>query len=194
MSEDLNQSRIMPIVEGDLPPIPPYREHERAVKRLWITCFIIAGAVFVCAGTPTFTMFALGMDPEKLVAISTSLFQIILMSYGMGFFVPAFLTSLARLRLSVHMMYESLRMGYETMKAMKEMRDEAKPLFKDMKELVTKVKPFADELTPDLVQELRGYLKDIRNRVVRDTEPLPVRRREEEPAAAATGDGDGKKS
>ena len=132
-------------------------------------------------------MFAAGMDAGKAVAVSTIVFQAILLSYGMGFFVPSLLTSLMRLGLSVHMMYESLRMGRETVEAMKSVQGEAEPLFKDGREIVDHLKPVVEKLTPDTLDRLEGYLKDVRDRVVRDTEPLPAPRRPDGDGAAREG-------
>ncbi len=182
--KQLNESQSIPLPEANLPPIPGFQEHELEVKKLWLTCRYLAIATLVVVGLLTAAMFAAGMDAGKAVAVSTIVFQAILLSYGMGFFVPSLITSLKRLGLSVHMMYESLRMGRETVEAMKSVQGEAEPLFVDGRVIVDQLKPIVDKLTPETLDRLEGYLQDVRDRVVRDTEPLPAPRRPESEAAA----------
>ena len=153
-----------------LPPIPSFEEQELEVKRLWRRCITLAVTIFLVEGALVAWMFLAGMEPGRASAITAITFQVILLAYGMGFFVPAFLTSLKRLRLSIHMMYESLRMGRETVEAMESVKDEAKPLFADARKLV-------DKASPETLDRLEGYLRDVRDRVVRDTDPLPVNKR-----------------
>lgn len=183
--DPLGQSQQVPAV----PELPEFKEHERQVRRLWKQCVAIAGLVFLVTGATTAVMFHQGMNPATVVALSTTIFQVLLLSYGMGFFVPAFLTSLKRLHLSVQMMYVSLDMGRQTVDAMKEMRDKANPLFKDARELVDQVTPAAKRLDAAAVERLEGYMKDIRDRIVRDTQPLKVNRRDPEGVGATGGDG-----
>ncbi len=154
--KQLNESPEIPLPEANLPPIPGFQEHELEVKKLWQKCRYLAIATFVVVGLLTAAMFSAGMDAGKAVAVSTIIFQAILLSYGMGFFVPSLLTSLMRLGLSVHMMYESLRMGRETVEAMKSVQGEAEPLFKDGRVIVDQLKPIVDKLTPETLDRLEG--------------------------------------
>lgn len=156
----------------DLPPIPAFAEHEAEVKRLWRQCRWMAIGIFVVCAALAALLLDLGVEPEKAVAISTFVFQAILLSYGMGFFVPSLLTSLKRLGLSVHMMYESLRLGRETVDSMTDLHDRAVPMFDRGDRLIEKMDPVVDKL-----DRATDDMKAIRERVEKNSEPLPVARR-----------------
>lgn len=170
MSDPLDKSGMIPA--NRLPPIPAFDEHEAEVARLWRTCRWLAIAIFIVVSLVTAAMFAAGMDPGKAVAISTIVFQAILLSYGMGFFVPAFLTSLKRLGLSVHMMYESLRLGRETTQDMRDLHDRGVPLFDRGNKLVEKIEPVVDKL-----DRAADDMRAIRKVIEREGAPVIPRSR-----------------
>jgi hypothetical protein len=163
-----------------LPPIPTFLEHEVEVSKLWKICRWLAIGIFVVISVITAIMFMSGMDPEKAVAISTIAFQAILLSYGMGFFVPALLTSLKRLGLSVHMMYESLRLGQQAADKMKDLHDRAIPVFSRGEKLIENLEPIievANQQAQDgYLEKIEAHMKAIREAIERQT-PLSTKSR-----------------
>lgn len=173
-------------------------EHKEQIKRLWTICIILASLIFLATGSATLLMlFWFKVDPPAVLVASTLFFQILVVSYGMGFFVPAFLTSLTKLSLSIQMGRESLRMGQETVEAMKDVQGNLKPILDDLKDVVEKTQPVVDKMNEavqkGILEKVEGHLEAIRKRIDKDTQPLPVRRREEktEIMAAPGGDGQG---
>jgi hypothetical protein len=169
----LNKSQEIDL--GSTVPIPSFEEHERAIKKLWRTCILLGSVMFV-GSVLTLVFFARRRyDLSALLGISTMTFQVVGMTYGAAFLVPAFLTSLKRMGLSVRMMYEGNRLGVEGARAMKEIRDDMKPILLEGREVVKTVhKAIVEE---GLLKQVAADMKAIRTRIDRDTTPLkPVAR------------------
>lgn len=144
--------------------VPSRKEHDLEIRRLWKVCFILAIIIFVITGSITGTMFYKGMDPKVIVAISTAIFQVMLLSYGMAFFVPAFITSLKKMGLGVEMSRAGLEIGRQTAENLKDFKDELKPIVDDGKELVKEIRPVVEEVTK-VVHEGRKVFDDLAKEV-----------------------------
>jgi len=94
--------------------IPTREQHKAIIRRLWKMCIGGALGIFVVVGGLMLTLFLKGYDSKKIVEVSTTAFQVLVLSYGMGFFVPAFLTSLYNMALGVEMTRSGLEIGQTT--------------------------------------------------------------------------------
>jgi len=164
------------------PGIPSLAEHEREIRRLWRLCIVLASGVFVGALAVVLALVAAQHQLAALLAISTIGFQVLVMSYGAGFFVPAFVTSLKKLGLGIRLSYRGLELAQETAHTVRELREDLGPVVADLKYIAERARPVVDTLHRLVVQErllerISEDMKAIRARVERDTEPLPVRRR-----------------
>jgi hypothetical protein len=96
--------------------IPTREEHRAFIRRIWMLCIGSAIGIFVVVGGLMTVLFLKGYDSKKIVEVSTTAFQVLVLSYGMGFFVPAFLTSLFNMALGVEMSRAGLEIGQDTAK------------------------------------------------------------------------------
>lgn len=142
---DLDKSQQMPAVKVKAHRIPTREEHEEKVRKLWRTCRHLAIIIFLITGGITGGLLIGGVDPAKVVAISTAVFQVILLSYGMGFFVPAFLTSLERLALGIEMNRQGLEIAERTAKILDKIDDAIDKRLERADRLLTKLEKAADE-------------------------------------------------
>jgi len=94
--------------------IPTQEDHDRLIRRIWRGCIGAAAAVFLTTGGIVLSLFLAGHDSKKIVEVSTSVFQVLMLSYGLGFFVPALLTSLLTMGLGVRMSRKGLDVGQQT--------------------------------------------------------------------------------
>jgi len=125
--------------------VPTRSEHKRFVKRVWVICNVIAFIIFIISGGTVLTLFLKGLDSKTVVNVSTSVFQVLLLSYGMGFFVPAFLTSLIKMSLGVEMSRQGIEIGVKTADNLDEMRKEIKPLVEKGDRVLTKLEPMVEK-------------------------------------------------
>jgi hypothetical protein len=109
--------------------IPTREEHRRLIRKIWMGCILLALGVFAGSGGSVLTLFLSGKPSAHIVNVSTSIFQVILLSYGLGFFVPAFLTSLVKMSLGVEM-------SRQTIETMQETKEAIVPVVNDVKEVV----------------------------------------------------------
>ena len=101
MSDPLNQTqKVQPV-------IPSREEHQLQIRRLWKNCIVASCIIFVLTGGIVLALFLKGHDSKKIVEVSTAVFQVLMLSYGMGFIVPAFLTSLIKMHLGIEMSRQS---------------------------------------------------------------------------------------
>jgi hypothetical protein len=179
---------------------PNLKTHDREVRRLWKICILLASLIFFSTSGATLLMLRLGVEGPTVLVASTLFFQIVVVSYGMAFFVPAFLTSLKKLSLSIRMGFQSLDMAKETVEAVKEVRSELRPVVDDLKYVTEQAKPVVDRLNKAVVEDgilerAEEHMRIIRERVERDTKPIGIKTRPEYLSAgtkqlAATAGGD----
>lgn len=148
------------VVEPD--PIPNREEHRRFIRRLWTICILLATSVFAATGTLIAVLFLLGHDPRRVVEISTSVFQVVVLSYGMGFFVPAFLTSLVKMSMGVEMSRRGLDIGKQTAAILREFQKEIRPLLTDAGEVIGSVKTLVEDLKRQDVAKIMEFLDRVK--------------------------------
>lgn len=103
----LDGTQAMPAVEEQY-SIPSEAEHKKLIVRIFMSCIITAGAVFVIFGGIVGTLFLRGYDSKKVVEVSTAVFQVLSTTAGVGFFIPLGLTSIVTLLLGIRMNRKSV--------------------------------------------------------------------------------------
>jgi hypothetical protein len=140
--------------------IPSREEHRREIRRLWTRCILVAASIFVSTSILVVVLLLSGVDPVIVAAVSSTFFQIVVASYGLAFFVPAFMTSLRRMEIAVEMSRMSLEVGVETADSLKEFKEEIKPIVKDGQELVKDIRPVIGEVST-VVKEGKKVFEDV---------------------------------
>lgn len=142
--------------------IPTFEEHNREIQRLWTTCIVVASGLFLGLTLGLVVLFAAKTQLAIIVLLSTLAFQVVGISYGIGFLVPAAMTSIRRLSLSLQMGYQGLRMT-RTMTA-------------EMGDLIGEVKPImevASRIVKDgYFEKIEGHMKAIRTAIERQAAPV----------------------
>lgn len=144
--------------------IPTREAHDRFIRRIWKLCIGMAAAVFLLTGGIVLALFLAGHDSKKVVEISTAVFQVLVLSYGLGFFVPAFLTSLFKMSLGVEMSRRGLEIGEETSKVLAQLSKDAGPLIVDAKEVVGSIR----EIISDIKEQNPGRIIEFLESLERD--------------------------
>lgn len=103
----LDGTQEMPAVQEQY-NIPSEAEHKKLIVRIFLSCIITAGAVFVIFGGIVATLFLRGYDSKKVVEVSTAVFQVLSTTAGVGFFIPLGLTSIVTLLLGIRMNRKSV--------------------------------------------------------------------------------------
>lgn len=185
MKEDLlDASQSFPVIEEKI-DIPPFSQHQKQIRTLWRLCISLATVIFLGGTSAVVALASHEYTISAILGISTIAFQIIVMSYGAGVFVPGFLASLKNLGVSVRMMYVSLKYGKEAADTMVSLRDDAKPTIDRFERISKKMEPVADRIHEvvvenNVLEQIASDMKAIRERIDRDTAPVGVNRRREE--------------
>src|SRR4029077_16785437 len=101
-------------INATLAKIPTTDQHKRKIRLLWKSCIIAACAILVIVGGLVLCLFLKGYDSKKIVEVSTTVFQVLVLSYGMGFFVPCLMTSILNMWLGIEMSRVGLELGQQT--------------------------------------------------------------------------------
>jgi hypothetical protein len=101
-------------INATLAKIPTTDQHKRKIRLLWKSCIIAAAAILVVVGGLVLALFLKGYDSKKIVEVSTTVFQVLVLSYGMGFFVPCLMTSILNMWLGIEMSRVGLELGQQT--------------------------------------------------------------------------------
>src|SRR4029077_17583157 len=101
----------IPQINATLAKIPTTDQHKRKIRLLWKSCIIAACAILVIVGGLVLCLFLKGYDSKKIVEVSTTVFQVLVLSYGMGFFVPCLMTSILNMWLGIEMSRVGLELG-----------------------------------------------------------------------------------
>lgn len=162
MTDPLNEAQTdLPIIEDK---IPTKAEFEASIKKLWKTCIFLSIGLFFISGSATAGMFLAGLDPKTTVAISTTIFQVLVLSYGMAFFVPAFMTSLRTMALGVHMSRKGLDVGEKTAKHIDQLQSKLNALVNDAQGVIKPLKKLTEDLqklnAPKIVEWINKIQKD----------------------------------
>ncbi len=164
--------------------VPSRPEHNAFIKKIWRICILGAFLVFITTGGTMLTLHLMGFEPEKVLTASTIVFQVVVLSYGMGFFVPAFCTSLIKMGLGVEMSRQGLEIGRETAAHIALLQGELRNLVNDAQsvltplqklfgdfegrpsEIFTKVIDFVERLEKDgTIESLTKGIKDISEKI-----------------------------
>jgi hypothetical protein len=125
--------------------IPTRAEHDRFIRLLWKWCIAVAFIMFFVTGGIVAALFLSGHDTKKVVEVSTAIFQVLMLSYGLGFFVPMLTTSLLKMSLGVEMSRKGLEIGQETSQTLVKLQNEIKPLVEDAKQIMDELRPMIRE-------------------------------------------------
>jgi hypothetical protein len=167
--------------------IPSREEHDRFIRRMWMYCGIAAVTVFFLTGGVVLALFLSGHEIQKIVEVSTAIFQVVILSYGLGFFVPCLLTSLFKMALGVEMSREGLEIGQKTAQilnkvdeAIESRLDKADRILERIDRAVAEIDkgehPTFKKLT-DTLKSAEAHMEAIRRRIEKDTSPLPSLKR-----------------
>lgn len=107
-----NESQQMKaVVDEEGYKIPTRAEHKRLIWRLWKWCLSLAVIVFLGTASTMVTLWTLGYSPSEVLDYSTTSFQVLVLSYGMGFFIPILVTSVLMVALGIEMNRQALVLG-----------------------------------------------------------------------------------
>lgn len=153
---------MRPVV--DATPIPTEAEQKRAIRNLWLTCIGAAFLIFAITGSIVLTLFLKGYDSRKVVEVSTAIFQVLMLSYGMGFFVPALITSLRTMMLGVRMSRRGLDIGQSTADVIETIDKALDDRLKRIDALISTMEQAAGG-KGSLIQVFRDEMKKLRDEI-----------------------------
>lgn len=140
--------------------IPTREEHVQFIRRIWRICIVMASFVFLSTGGIVLAMFLIGHDSKKIVEVSTSIFQVMMLSYGLGFFVPAFLTSLTKMSMAVEMSRKGLELGKKTAEHLDRLQADLSPVLGDLKAAVKDAHAIMKELRGNELEKISKVFGD----------------------------------
>lgn len=168
MKDDpLDKLQPLPVARDEV-KIPTEAEHRAFIRRLWKTCIAAAIAIFVVTGGVVLALFLKGHDSKKIVEVSTAVFQVLVLSYGMGFFVPAFLTSLINMALGVKMSRKGLEIGQETANVLERVDDAIEKRLARVDKLIDSAERVVEEMEKGegpLLKVFREEMEKLRKEV-----------------------------
>ena len=135
-------------------------EHILLIRKIWKWCFIAASLCLVAMVAMILVMHHKGYKPSEIVAVQLLLIYILVPIYAVGYIGPAFATSLLKMALAVEMSREGLEIGKSTMTTIAEVKDEVKPLVKDVKQVVADVQPMVKDISA-VVKESKKVFDDL---------------------------------
>lgn len=116
------------------------------MRRIW-WFFGIGGVIlFVIMSSTVFGLYMAGNDWDPIVTISTAIFQIVVLAYGMGFVLPYFLTFIMKFNVTMDMSQKSLDIGNQTAERLCRMQEEVMPVVEDAKELSVEVRKLIEDV------------------------------------------------
>lgn len=147
---------------GDKVQIPSHTEHQRHVRRIWTVCILVASGLFLAmGGLILHLLVGEKKQGEHIIYVSTSIFQVIVITYGMGFFVPAFLTSLMKMDLGIRMSRRALEIGDQTANHIDRLQNELTPVLTDLKSAVANAKVMLEEVRSKDLDKIQRVLSDL---------------------------------
>jgi len=141
--------------------LPTYEAHALLIRRVWRWCIVGAVLVFLVTGSTAATMFLLGYDSKTIANVSTVVFQVILLPYGLGYVAPALATSLLKMSLGVEMSRESLTLGRETSTTLTELKDDVKPILVDAKEVMGDLKSLVTDVKSQNPKRIVEFIEKL---------------------------------
>lgn len=154
--------------------IETHEEHEEKVRSLWRWGIRGGAAIFLFMGTLTLVFFIAGYDSRKVLQVSTSMFQVVVLAYGAGFVMPYFLTTLLKLNLGIDMNRKALELGTATANNLQHLKDEIEPVINKAEQVVDKIVPIvenASEVSPK-IKEMSEDIARISHKIRTATDNL----------------------
>lgn len=142
-------------------PLPTREAHELMIRRLWRWCIVGAGTVFVVTGSTAGAMFLLGYDSKTIANVSTVIFQVILLPYGLGYVAPALATSLLKMALGVEISREGLDLGRNTATTLTELRADVKPILEDAKSVLGSVRDLVEDVKSQNPKRIVEFIEKL---------------------------------
>lgn len=139
--------------------IPSRAEHDALVRKIWKLCLIGAVLLFATTGTTVLVMWKLGYDSKAIVNVSTIVFQVVLLPYGLGYVAPTLATSLLKMALGVEMSRRGLEIADSTAGTLEKLNRDVTPVVADVKELVSDLKPMIAEFRKQDSAKIHGVLE-----------------------------------
>ncbi len=115
----------------ELPPlgfedIPTPEEHAREVRKIFLTCGIVASVVVLGSILAIGLALGHGVPLQKLALVVPIVMAIALVTFGIGYGIPVGLVSLRRLEMAYRMGYFGVNQGREATAAMKAIAERVK--------------------------------------------------------------------
>jgi hypothetical protein len=132
------------------------------VRRIWGICIVVSSVLFVGLGGLVYVLLTGERRAgENIVYVSTSVFQVLVLTYGVGFFVPAFLTSLMKMDLGIRMSRRALEIGDRTAQHIDRLQSELTPVLTDLKSAVANAKVMLEEVRSKDLDKIQRVLSDL---------------------------------
>jgi len=196
MADPTNEPQKMePVAEEEGYKIPTRAEHKRLIRRLWKWCLILAVLVFLGTASTLVTLWTLGFSPSEVLDYSTTSFQVLVLSYGMGFFIPILVTSVLMVALGIEMNRQALVIGSRSADVLAKVdsnidkrmvrADTLMDKFEKQMDDAEKGKhPLADRFEASFQKEMKKLRAEIRNKGTETDEELTEALEEGEREAA----------
>lgn len=148
--------------------IPSRADHNRFIRNIWKFCIGAAIGIFLVTGSIMLALFLKGHDSKKIVEVSTTVFQVLVLSYGMGFFVPAFLTSLFKMSLGVEMSREALTIGQATAGVLDKLDKAVESRMERADKLFEKLEKATGDIDHPWVRMFKGEMEALRDTILNE--------------------------
>lgn len=125
--------------------IPTREEHDRFIRLIWKLCLFGAGLVFLTSGGTVLVMWALNYESKTIVNVTTIVFQIVLLPYGLGYVAPTLATSLIKMALGVEMSRRGLEIGQETSDNLAKLTKKIEPMIEKGDRVLVKLEPMVEK-------------------------------------------------
>ena len=140
---------------------------DREIFKFWKACIIAAAMIPVLS---VLIILAVVLGYTKLSTISAIAYPvtaIVLITFGLGFIIPATITSIRRVSMTVRMAYTGLHTNERVANDLRALIKEAKPIIETVK----------NQTQDGFLEKIEGHLKTIADRVKKATDPLQPKKR-----------------
>lgn len=163
--DDLNRpQKIKPIEFKDI--LSP-EDLDREIRKFWKACILASLLVPLLAVGVVSLLFFRVTSLSTVGQIAYPVTAVVLMTFGLAFVIPATITSIRRVSMTVRMAYTGLQTNQQTTDSIKAFIEEAKPI----------IEVIRNQTQDGFLEKIEGHLKTIAERVKRDTETIPTGRR-----------------
>ena len=137
---------------------------ERRIKKLWKICIFSSVGIFSVSSVVMAAFLLAGHDPKAILTVFTLVFQVLVMTYALSFFIPLMLGSYLKMGIGIEMSKEGLEIGEKTSSTLNSVQKEVMPLISDSKDLAKKVHTVSDEITK-IISQIQDGDKSLANTV-----------------------------